>query len=178
MTDKRVLDTLQSGGVVVLRTDTLYGLVARADNQEAVEAVYRLKGRDEQKSPIVLIAEPDQMFDRIDSQYQTITDSYWPGRVSIIMPSLASPAWISRANNSVAYRIPDHDELRALLRQTGPLVAPSANPQGRTPAQTIEQAIKYFGAAVDVYVDGGRVVDSSPSTLLAIAVNGQVERLR
>jgi len=167
---------LLSGGVGVLRTDTLYGLVAVAENQAAVERVYTLKSRDETKSPIVLIASIDQVFDTCDAPASL--DSYWPGKVSIVLPSMTAPSWIQRGNRSVAYRLPDDMALQNLLKTTGPLIAPSANPEGSTPASTITEAIAYFGDAVDFYVDGGTVTDTTPSKLIRISQSGDVEALR
>ena len=167
---------LLSGGIGVLRTDTLYGLVAVAEDRAAVERVYALKSRDETKSPIVLIASIDQVFDTIDTPASL--DSYWPGKVSIVLPSVTAPSWIQRGNHSVAYRLPDDMALQNLLETTGPLIAPSANPEGSTPASTITEAIAYFGDAVDFYVDGGTVTDTAPSRLIRISQGGDVEVLR
>jgi len=176
--DPEVVELLRAGGVGVLRTDTLYGVVARADDEAAVARVYRLKGRDEAKSPIVLIGALDQLFDEPDEACAELFVDGWPARTSIIMPSRAAPVWIRRENDSVAYRLPADDELRRLLRQTGALIAPSANPEGLPPAMNIVQAQAYFGDEVDFYVDGGQVGEAAPSRLLRVAPGGEVERLR
>ena len=176
--DPEVVELLRAGGVGVLRTDTLYGVVARADDEAAVARVYRLKGRDEAKSPIVLIGALDQLFDEPDATCAELFVDGWPARTSIIMPSRVAPVWIRRENDSVAYRLPADDELRWLLRQTGPLIAPSANPEGEPPAKNIEEAGAYFGETADFYVDGGTVANSMPSRLLRVAPSGELERLR
>jgi L-threonylcarbamoyladenylate synthase len=173
-----VASILNTNGVVVLRTDTLYGVLARADNQSAVERVYVLKGRDETKSPIVLISDTSQLFDVVSPEVTTLTKDVWPGKVSVIIPSKDAPKWIRRDNQSVAYRLPDNLALRDLISLTGPLIAPSANPQGELPAMTIEQAVEYFGDLVDLYVDGGEVKDAAPSQLLLVRDDGSTERLR
>jgi L-threonylcarbamoyladenylate synthase len=176
ITDPGVAALLMSGGIGVLRTDTLYGVVADAQNEEAVDRIYRLKARDEAKSPIVLVASVDQLFDDIDQP--SLLNSYWPGKVSIILPAVKAPQWISRDNHSVAYRLPAKPSLQSLLSETGPLIAPSANPEGLQPASTIREAQAYFGDAVDFYVDEGKVEDDSPSRLIRITSNGEVEELR
>lgn len=176
--DSDVIHVLQKGGIAVIRTDTLYGVVARADDQNAVERVYELKGRDDTKSPIVLVASIEQLYDEPTISETQLLDTVWPGKVSVILPSTKAPAWIRRGNESVAYRLPADPKLCALLETTGPLIAPSANPQGQLPAMTIEQAIAYFGDNVDCYVDGGKVLDDTPSQLLRLKDNGEVERLR
>lgn len=169
---------LEHGGIGVLRTDTLYGVVARADDEEAVERIYDLKDRDGRKSPIVLIASPDQLWDTPPRPAEAIIKTSWPGPVSIILPSTRAPFWIRRDNASVAYRLPAHEELQALLHATGPLIAPSANPEGKPPAMTISEARDYFGDAVDFYVDSGAVENASPSQLIKVNEDGSTERLR
>lgn len=169
---------LQNGGVGVLRTDTLYGVVARAGDEAAVERVYRLKDRDTAKSPIVLISSDEQLLDVPDEPIRRLMRDVWPGKVSVIVPSLNAPQWIARGNDSVAYRLPDDAKLRHLLEQAGPLIAPSANPEGALPAATIEEAMSYFGESVDFYVDGGTITDGTPSQLLRVDTSGNIERLR
>lgn len=176
--DPEVVKTLQRGGVVILRTDTLYGVLGRAQDAAAVAKVYDLKDRDEKKSPIVLISSTDQLFDDPTDTIKQLTGKVWPGKVSVIMPSVKAPVWIRRENNSVAYRLPADKSLRDLIAKTGPLIAPSANPEGREPAMSIEEAFDYFGHGVDVYVDGGNVYDDTPSQLLLVRDDGTVERLR
>jgi len=173
-----VASILNAGGVVVLRTDTLYGLLARADDHDAVDRIYVLKGRDETKSPIVLISDVSQLFDTVSSKTAQIIQKVWPAKVSIIIPSTDAPAWIRRDNQSVAYRLPDNQDLQNLIDQTGPLIAPSANPQGQPPAMTIAQAVEYFGDQVDLYIDSGEVDDNTPSQILQINDYGGMERIR
>ncbi|HET8883881.1 MAG TPA: L-threonylcarbamoyladenylate synthase [Candidatus Saccharimonadales bacterium] len=173
-----VTAALRAGKIGVIRTDTLYGLVCRADSQAAVERIYQVKGRDDNKSPIVLVASAQQLFDAPDGRTGQLLTTVWPGKVSVIIPTIAAPSWIERGNKSVAYRLPDNTWLQSTLAQTGPLIAPSANPQSRPPAQTIRQAIAYFGEQVDFYVDGGEVTDDTPSQLLCVSVDGAVEKLR
>lgn len=176
--DLAVYDVLSRGGLAVFRTDTLYGVLARADDAVAVDRVYRLKHRDQAKSPIVLIADASQMFDDLPEGQASLASQPWPARTSIILPSTKAPEWLRRDNDSVAYRVPADEALCRLLDKTGPLIAPSANPEGQPPAMTVEQAVDYFGDAVDIYVDGGVVSDDAPSQLLRVTDNGEMERLR
>ena len=178
VTDPKIIEILNAGGVGVLRTDTLYGVVARADNEAAVRRVYSLKGRDDDKSPIVLISSIDQLFDDLDEPHAQYVQSVWPGPVSVIVPSHQAPSWIKRGNDSVAYRMPASDELRAMLTQTGPLIAPSANPQGMQPAMNIREAKYYFGDNIDFYIDQGSVQNPEPSQLMRLESDGGVTRLR
>lgn len=176
--DPEITRILSAGGIGVVRTDTLYGLIARADDEAAVRRIYMLKGRDDDKSPIVLINAPEQMYDTVSKQHQAYINSVWPGPVSVIIPSIKAPSWIRRGNASVAYRVPALNELRELLQTTGPLVAPSANPQGMQPAMNVREARYYFGDNVDFYVDGGTVENPQPSQLVKLEDNGEVTRLR
>lgn len=160
-----LVDILNKGGVAVIRTDTIYGIVGRADNHEAVERIYQIKGRAPEKSPIVLITDPSDMFDTYDHTVLKILRDYWPGPNSIILPSQSGPSWITRDNASIAYRLPADTDLQILLRATGPLIAPSANPEGLPPATTIKQAKRYFGDVIDYYCNDGAVTDVTPSSL-------------
>ena len=172
-----LVQTLLSGGIAVLRTDTIYGIVARADNEAAVERIYTIKQRTPSKSPIVLLSRPEEVFDALSAQQLAITEGLWPGRNSIIFPSMEAPAWLDRGNESIAYRVPDDEGLRRLLASTGPLIAPSANPESQQPAMSVHEAIEYFGDLIDVYVDGGLVTDNTPSKLFRVTDDG-LERLR
>lgn len=176
--DSEVIDALKHQGVVVLRTDTIYGIVACADDERAVEWVYELKGRDDNKSPIVLVSSVDQLYDDPKTHEAQFLSTVWPGKISVILPSKKAPNWLRRGNESVAYRLPADAKLRTLIDTVGPLIAPSANPQGEAPAMTIQQAIEFFGDKVDYYIDGGEVFDSTPSQLVRVDENGVVERLR
>ena len=169
-----------SGGIAIARTDTLYGILGRANDIEAVERMYRLKTRTPSKPPIVLIASIDQLYDTFDDTVIAFLQSQWPGPKSIILPTSNAPEWIHRGTHSVAYRLPDAPELAELIRQTGPLIAPSANPEGKTPAATTQEAIGYFGDNVDIYVDSGTVPAAiAPSQLLRYDIKTRTsERLR
>ena len=178
LSSPEIASILISGGIGVLKTDTIYGVVAQASRKEAVERIYTLKGRDDNKSPIVLISSLEQLFDMPNSQLREILDHVWPDKISVIMPSIKAPDWITRGNHSVAYRMPNDSALTALIEQTGPLIAPSANPQGAEPATDIQRAGTYFGDAVDFYVDQGVVTDNIPSQILRMLPDGTTERLR
>ena len=157
--------TLLRGGIAIMLTDTIYGIVGRADNEATVERIYEAKQRTPSKSPIVLIGDISQMFDAYSDDIARHFAEYWPGSNSLILPSTHAPEWITRGNNSVAYRLPGDENLRALLRVTGPLIAPSANPEGEPPATTIAEAKAYFGDTVDHYEDGGHCATAAPSSL-------------
>lgn len=178
ITSPKLPDMINEGAVGVLLTDTLYGIVAKADSESSVERVFELKHRDPTKPPIVLIADVTQMYDPLPHGMDDTIDGRWPGKNSIIVPSPSAPEWLVRGSSGVAYRIPDNALLRRLLEQTGPLIAPSANPEGEAPARSVGEAQGYFGDYVDFYVDGGVAFETNPSQLFSLTVNGDLEQLR
>lgn len=172
-----IISLIAGGGIGVLRTDTLYGIVARAADRDAVERVFAAKTRTPSKPPISLIGSTGQLFDEYDAATLDRLNEYWPGKNTLILPSEHAPEWLTRGSGSISYRLPADERLRALIAKTGPLIAPSANPEGQPPAMTIKEAKAYFGDAVDFYVDGGTVTDDAPSKLFRMLPDGW-ERLR
>lgn len=175
---QNLIDTLNRGGIAVVRTDTLYGVVARADIQSAVERVYAVKSRDPAKSCIVLVGDVAQVYDN-EREFRHDIDILGSQPTSFLIESPDAPAWLLRENLLLAYRLPAVEWLRQVLRETGPLIAPSANLEGSPPARTVEQAKEYFGDQIDLYVDGGEVADDiPPSRLVRISPDGMIHRLR
>jgi L-threonylcarbamoyladenylate synthase len=178
MNTEQLIECLRKGGVAVIRTDTLYGLVARIDDEQAVEKVYHLKERNDDKPCIVLI--PDATYVPAHQDViKRLTDEYRGVATSIVVPKSTEQASITRGQDSVAYRIPQDESLRALLRHTGPLIAPSANPQGLPPARIVEEARVYFGQSVDCYLDGGEIPqDVAASQVIRVNADGSTAKLR
>lgn len=171
---------IHDGAYAVIPTDTLYGIVCSALNESAVEKLYTIRDREATKPFIVLLADPQQLelFGIDWKKYQRPLSSLWPGPVSIILPCPdAALSYLHRGANSLAFRVPNDDTLRALLAKTGPLVAPSANRAGQPPATTIDEAKKYFGDTVTCYVDNGEMC-GTPSTLLRFHEDGTFQKLR
>ena len=165
-----IAKVLNSGGVAVIPTDTIYGIVAKASNQEAVKKVYKIKQRNTNKPCIVLISDFNQLkCFNIDKKYLELSKKYWPGPNSLIFPTTRIDKYLTK-DKTIALRLPNNNELLDLIRQTGPLIAPSANPEGLPPATTIAQAKSYFGNQIDLYVDNGSM-PIEPSTLIDLAAN-------
>lgn len=175
-----VLRILKRGGIGVLATDTIYGIVGSALKPKTVERIYRLRKRNRRKPFIVLIASRRDLGRfgvRPDRRTAAILSRFWPGPVSIVLPCPSKKfAYLHRGTNAIAFRVPKPARLRALLWRTGPLVAPSANPEAEPPARTIAEARQYFARRADFYADAGKR-SSKPSTLIRIA-NGAIEILR
>lgn len=169
--------SLLDEGVVVMRTDTIYGVIARADSQKAVEKVYTVKQRAVDKPSIVLIADPNSV-----PAHNELIEFYSDAKknpTSIVVPASDEPSWITRGGDSVAYRLVQDETLKAIINQVGPLVAPSANPEGKPPAKNIAEAKAYFGKQVNLYVDGGEVPDTvHASRIILVNPDGSVDYLR
>ncbi len=168
----------QAAAVGVIPTDTLYGLVARAEDPAAVERLYSLKKRE--SKPGTLIAASLSQMEKLGlkHRYLKAVEDFWPGAVSVIIPC-ADPAlrYLHRGKLSLAVRIPADSELRQLLDDTGPLLTSSANQPGQPPAATIAQARDYFGDAADFYIDGGDLSGRQPSTIIRV-VDDAIEVIR
>ncbi|MEK7519669.1 MAG: L-threonylcarbamoyladenylate synthase [Patescibacteria group bacterium] len=171
---------LRAGGMCVIPTDTLYGLVARAFSKQAVARIYALKKRSKKKPLIILISSARDLAQfgiQADTQTHRALSKLWPGKVSVIVPcARAQFQYLHRGTETLAFRVPKSKLLRTLLHATGPLVAPSANPEGEPPARTVREARRYFGDEVDCYVSGGRKA-GKPSTLVVLR-DGWVTILR
>lgn len=113
---------------------------------------------------------------KINPKIKNKLKEYWPGPVSIILDCNKKFDYLHRGTKALAFRLPNDSWLKSLLKKTGPLVAPSANLEGHSPALTIKQAKRYFSDNVDFYFDRGKL-ESEPSTLIKIK-RGQVIVLR
>ncbi|HCM51527.1 TPA: hypothetical protein DIS56_00085 [Candidatus Saccharibacteria bacterium] len=191
--DKKVVELLNEGAVGFMPTDTIYGLSCRALNEKAVERLHQLKGRSHNKPLIVLISDlkmlalPKNLSGVVGNQiteYQvfgsgldalgvrynkviTLVEKYWPGPLTVIFDAPRSPKWLHRGTKTLAVRMPAVADLQNLIKQVGPLVSTSANAEGERPAQSVEQARKYFGEQLDFYIDVGKV-KTQPSTIARV----------
>lgn len=174
-----VVQIIKKGGVGVMATDTLYGLIGKALDRGTVERIYQIKKRRPQKPLIILISSYDDLasFDiPVNQSLVVALQQFWPGPVSIILPCPAADLeYLHRGSNTLAFRMPAKKALRQIIKQTGPLVAPSANPEGADPARNINEAKEYFGRNVDFYVSGKTA--AAPSRLIQIA-DGKITQLR
>ncbi len=171
---------LKNGGVGVIPTDTLYGLVASALSETAVERVYALRKRDADKPCIILIhsiSDLELFGVGVTEELREQVGKFWPGKVSIIFPvALEKFAYLHRGTQSLAFRLPDNPSLISLLEKVDPLIAPSANVQGSEPAKTIDEAKNYFGEHIDFYEDGGEL--SGQASAVITFENGTLKVIR
>jgi len=167
---------IKRGKVGCLPTDTLYGLVGSALIPEAVEKAYRLKRRDPNKPLIVLFSSLKEA-EEFGVEPKRGLEKLVPGPVTLILPLKEnSPLRETFKRDDLAIRIPDFPLLRELLTLTGPLFAPSANPQGLRPAENCRDCFKYFGEELDFCVEG-QPKENRPSTLVKLT-GGEPELLR
>jgi L-threonylcarbamoyladenylate synthase len=177
LNDPILIKLIQSGAVGVIPTDTVYGLVCQAIAQTSVDRLYKLKSR-EYKPGTVIASSIDQLTQLgIKGRYLKAVEQFWPGPVSILIPTGEELAYLRLNMPSLAVRIPKDSELISTLEQTGPLLTTSANLPGKTPATNIKEAHNYFGDSLDFYVDGSDLSDRKPSTLIRV-IDDAIEILR
>lgn len=169
--DPELLKMLQTGAVGVMPTDTVYGLVAPANNEQAVERMYALKDRF-QKPGTTIAASAEQLIDLgLDAESVQKVAYLWPAPLSIVM-SIAEPlAYITQGVGESPFRVVADEKLRMFLEQSGPLVTSSANAPGEPTAQNLAEAQGYFADRVDFYVDGGHIGERPPSTIARLEGN-------
>lgn len=178
--DTAVIEALRADKLVVAPTDTIYGLLARADSPRVVDELYRVRQRDRTKSCIILLSSADNIPELTADQRRIYDQLYCERPTTIIVR--ASPdvmPHLVRTDATLAFRaVPPETALSELIQLVGPLLAPSANLAGQPPATTINEAIAYFGDQVAVYVDGGEVAEAVPSRIIKFTDDGQVITLR
>lgn len=177
----QIAELLKAGKIGVMPTDTIYGIVGSALNPETVEAIYKLRKRSSDKPFIILISfisDLQKFGIELSEQQEKFLQQNWPNPLSVILPvNNEKFNYLHRGKNSLAFRMPKDKKLLKLLEQTGPLVAPSANIEGDPPAETIDEAKKYFGGIIDFYLDM-RKISEKPSTLIELNQNGEIDLLR
>lgn len=188
VTDKQLEDAiavLKKGGVVVFPTETAYGLAADARNSEAVERVFKIKGRSEGKS-LPLIASDRAMVERvagIPSGLVRFADQHWPGPLTLILPVMGDTFASGVIKNSeIAIRVSSHPVAVALSRGLGaPIVSTSANRSGEPACYSIKEVQAQFQnqeQQPDYYLDGGELPLGIPSTIVSVDDYGYPEILR
>jgi tRNA threonylcarbamoyl adenosine modification protein (Sua5/YciO/YrdC/YwlC family) len=165
------------GTIGVIPTDTVYGLAAKARDQEAVKRLYGLKDRDS-KPGTVIASNIEQLVELgLKRRYLKAVSDYWPAPLSVIIPCGNELSYLHLGKYGLAVRLPDDKDLIVLLDKVGPLLTSSANISGQEPANTVEEARNYFKDKVDFYIDGGDLSGRQPSTIVRV-VDDAVEVIR
>lgn len=165
----KVAELVKDGAVGVIPTDTLYGLVASVRHKDSIERLYEARGRDKAKPCIILISDVRDLSEFgviVDDKLKNNLMRLWPGMVSIILDCPGEEySYLHRGTKTLAFRLPKDEWLLEFLKISGPVAAPSANPEGESPARTIQEAREYFGDKADFYANDGEKY-SQPSTLV------------
>jgi L-threonylcarbamoyladenylate synthase len=173
------VNAVQEGKLVVLPTDTIYGIGADAFSPTAVAALLAAKGRGRNMPPPVLVGSvraAAALAESLGAFGQDLIDEFWPGPLTLVFRASPTLMWdLGDTQGTVAVRMPLHPVALDLLRRTGPLAVSSANKHGEPPAVTASQAAAQLDDAVAVYLDGGPCADNVPSTILDLT--GSVPRL-
>jgi L-threonylcarbamoyladenylate synthase len=162
--------SLDRNELVVLPTDTVYGIAANAFNAKGVEALLNAKGRDRTMPPPVLIPKVETM-SALAADLPLVANqlavAFWPGALTMVLKAQRSLEWdLGETRGTVALRVPDHKITLALLEDVGPLAVSSANLTGKDAAVNVQQAVEHFGDKVAVYLDGGASPKGEASTIL------------
>lgn len=177
----QIIEILKEGKIGVMPTDTIYGIVGSALNHGVVEEIYALRKRSTDKPFIILISSLNDLrrFSiNLSKEQMKSLKNIWPNPISFVLPCPGEESsYLHRGKNSLAFRMPKHEQLLKILQQAGPLVAPSANIENNPPAEDINQARNYFGDKVAFYIDGG-TIKLKPSKVIRLYEDGSQLVLR
>jgi tRNA threonylcarbamoyl adenosine modification protein (Sua5/YciO/YrdC/YwlC family) len=173
------VSALRAGRLVVLPTDTVYGVGCDAFDAVGVQSLLRAKNRGRDMPVPVLVGS----WQTIDGLAQTVTpaaralvEAFWPGGLSLVVTQAPSLRWdLGDTRGTVMLRMPLHPVALELLREVGPMAVSSANVSGQPPATTAAEAREQLGASVEVYLDGGPAREGTPSTI--VDLTGAVPRV-
>jgi L-threonylcarbamoyladenylate synthase len=173
---------VQRGRLVVLPTDTVYGIGADAFDAESVRRLLAAKGRGREMPPPVLVSAPttlDALAVGVPSYARALITELWPGPLTLVCRQQPSLQWdLGDTRGTVAVRMPDHEVALELLARTGPLAVSSANRTGLPAATDADEAERMLGRKVAVIIDSGPTPGSVPSTIVDVTgPTGRVLRL-
>lgn len=173
------VDAVESGRLVVMPTDTLYGLGCDAFDNTAVARLLETKRRGPDMPVPVLVGSWDTargLVHTFDERMRTLIEAFWPGGLSLVVPQAPSLPWnLGDTRGTVMLRMPLHPVAIELLRQTGPMAVSSANISGQTPPTTVYQAKEQLEGAVAIYLDGGECPQGVASTI--VDLSGEAPRI-
>jgi len=163
---------VQQGELVVLPTDTVYGVGADAFDPVAVRELLAAKGRGREMPPPVLVSAAttlDALAVRVPDYARALVEAFWPGPLTLVCHQQSSLQWdLGDTRGTVAVRMPDHEVALAILERTGPLAVSSANKTGRPAATDADQAVEMLGEEVSVVVDAGVSPGGEASTIVDV----------
>jgi L-threonylcarbamoyladenylate synthase len=176
---KLAVTTVKKGGLVVFPTDTVYGIGCDPRSPKAIDAIYKIKKREESKNLPVLGYSKNEIskiaiFDKLSNK---IADNFWPGPVTLVLKLKDSDIKKSmKLEDKIAVRVPNHPCVLSLLKECKILVGTSANYSGNPPSSDSKKVLENF-SGFDVFLDGGKIPNSNESTVVEI-VEGDLKILR
>jgi tRNA threonylcarbamoyl adenosine modification protein (Sua5/YciO/YrdC/YwlC family) len=169
---KTAADSVNSGELVVLPTDTVYGLGANAFDPTAVAELLRVKGRGREMPVPVLVGSwstIDGLVSAVDERTRDLVEAFWPGGLTLVVRHAPSLNWdLGDSDGTVAVRMPLHPVAIELLESTGPMAVSSANRHGRPAGQTAAEAQDQLGDDVAVYLEDGEAPGGVASTIVDV----------
>lgn len=173
-------EVIARGDLVVLPTDTVYGLGADPFSPGAVDRLLTAKGRGRDKpSPVLVgsVADAAKLAEVIPDAARALMEKFWPGALTIVLPAKPTIGWdLGETNGTVALRMPDDEFTLSLLGSVGPLAVSSANLTAAHPAANVDQAKEQLGEKVALYVDGGQCGGGEPSTIVIVGEKLKIVR--
>lgn len=168
-------ELLQTGKVVAIPTETVYGLAASLSNPEAIEHIFTLKGRPADNPLIIHVGDSSQVVcytKDIPEDFEVLANTFWPGPMTLVLPAVKEwvPSIVRAGLDTVAFRIPSHPLTLQVLSNVGPLVMPSANLSGKPSATRPEHVENDFSRDFPV-LDGGECYRGVESTILMYNIN-------
>jgi L-threonylcarbamoyladenylate synthase len=157
-----------------LLTDTVYGLVARVTDVDAVTRLYTLKDRKNKPGTIIASSIQQLIGLGLPEQELRIAKHFWPGSVSVVINLGDDFEYLHQGLGSVAFRVIADKRVKKILKITGPLITTSANKPGMPVSKNISEALRYFGDSVDFYLDSGEAASTLPSSVIRIFDNKAV----
>ncbi|MDO4913335.1 MAG: L-threonylcarbamoyladenylate synthase [Bifidobacteriaceae bacterium] len=178
---RKAQEIIASGGVIVLPTDTVYGIACDPKNSEAIQRIYEIKGRPQYKALQVLLADVEDLENlglELPSPLNRLAAKFLPGAFSPIAQAneICTLKTLSRNDAGVltqGVRVPNSAACLRILRATGALAASSANKSGQESAQSVEEAYDAFGGSVDLYLNGGATKGHTASTVVIADIHGR-----
>jgi tRNA threonylcarbamoyl adenosine modification protein (Sua5/YciO/YrdC/YwlC family) len=169
------------GDLVVLPTDTVYGLGTDAFSQKGPQKLIAAKGRDRNMPIPVLVGHVkalDGLAQRVDGVTKALAEAFWPGALTIVVKAQPTLRWdLGETNQTVALRMPLNPIAIELLNAVGPMAVSSANKTGQPAATNVEEAIAQLGEEVTIYLDGGQTPGNVASTIVDVS-SGEIKLLR
>jgi len=172
----RAIEAIRAGEVIVYPTETFYGMGADALSSAALDRLFALKGREPGKPVALIAADARSAFElarEVPEAARRLADAFWPGPLTLVLPARDNlPEPLIGPDGGVGVRVSSHPIARALAAGLGrPITATSANLAGGQPATTLREARDAFGAKVKVYLEGGKLAASAPSTVVVCGRN-------